>query len=104
MEFHFSAAETGNVNVVHWQVQVQQVGQTGFTANSYYAQHRNQIFKRDMEMLPVNVATVFKRIVVVRVPKKWARVSDGMIIRLIYQASSTQQINACGFAIYKEFY
>ncbi len=101
-EFHFSAAQTGNLNVIHWTVEVIPSGMVVSNPNVYYQTDRRFIIKRGMEMLPASVSTVFKRIFVVRIPKKYRRQSDDQIIRLAYQASSTQTINACGFAIYKE--
>lgn len=104
LEFHFSPAQTGNANVIHWRVEVLPSGLTGSNPNTYYQTDRRFTLKRGMEMLPVNVATVFKRIILVRIPRKYQRQSEGQIIRFRYQASSTQTINACGFAIYKEIY
>ncbi len=103
-EFHFSAAQTSNANVIHWQVSVDYTGQTDPIANLYYGAQRSQIMKRGMEMLPVNVATVFKRIFVVKIPPRFRRIPESTSIKFRYQASSTQTINACGIAIYKEFY
>ncbi len=103
-EFHFSTASTGNVNVVHWEIFAFPEGLTEPPPNLYYQKNRSYIMKRGMEMLPVNVSTVFKRIFVVKIPKIYQRQKDGMKIRLKYQASSTEAINACGIAIYKEIY
>ncbi len=58
--------------------------------------------KRGMEMLPTNVATVFKRIFVVKIPRVYNRVGDTDQYTFQYIASSSQTINACGIAIYKE--
>lgn len=104
LEFHFSAAQTGNANVIHWKVHVLRPAQTATNPNTYYQTERSQIIKRGMEMLPVNVSTVFKRIIVVRIPKIYQRMRDSSEIRFSYQASSTQTINACGIGIYKEIY
>ncbi len=102
-EFHFSPAQTGNVNVIHWIIECKNFGQTGSAPSTYYTPTRALIIKRGMEMLPVNVATVFKRIFVVRVPRVYQRIREGMTINLIYRASSTQTINGCGIAIYKSY-
>ncbi len=103
-EFHFSPAQTGNANVVHWEILIYPSGLTPPAPNVYYQTNRSMIIKRGMEMLPVNVATVFKRIFVVKIPNSKRRMTDGSIIQFRYIASSTQTINACGIAIYKEFY
>ncbi len=101
-EFHFSAAQTGNVNVVHWAF-VKEPFTTDITApNLYNQKDRRFIMKRGMEMLPVNVATVFKRVLVMKIPRIYHRVGDLDQYTFQYIASSTQTINACGFAVYKE--
>ncbi len=103
-EFHFSAAETGNANVIHWKIEYNPSDKTMSNPNVYYQTDRAYTMKRGMEMLPVNVSTVFKRIFVVKIPRKYSRLVESDTIRFRYIASSTQQINACGIAIYKEFY
>ncbi len=103
-EFHFSPAQTGNANVIHWNIFGSKVGETISVPSLYYTDNRSAVFKRGMEMLPVNVATVFKRIFVVKVPQKFQRMTKNGFLIFQYVASSTQTINACGFAIYKEAY
>ncbi len=102
-EFHFSPAQTGNVNVIHWQIGYANFGQVLPNPNAYQDPRRSQIIKRGMEMLPQNVATVYKRIFVIKIPKKYLRQRDSSTLVFMYQASSTQTINACGIAIYKSF-
>ncbi len=72
--------------------------------NSYYQDDRAQVIQRGMEMLPKATATVFKRIVPVRIPKIYQRVRQDSEIIFQYQGSDAGLINACGFAIYKELY
>ncbi len=103
-EFHFSAAQTGNVNVIHWKIVKNPNNSQAVTGNSYNLAEKSWVMKRGMEMLPVNVTTVFKRVFVVKVPKKMQRMAVDDEINFLYQASSTQTINACGFAIYKYLY
>ncbi len=102
LEFHFSALETGVTKVIHWKVQVIPPNMTVSIANSYYQTDRAYVIQRGMEMLPVSVGTVYKRIVFVRIPKIYQRQKDGQVISFRYQSSSTETINACGIAIYKE--
>ncbi len=104
LEFHFSAETITNPKVIHWQVRIVRADQTLPTAINYNQDTRAQIIKRGMEMLPKDVATVFKRIVFVRIPKVYQRQKALSLIDFQYSASSTETINACGFAIYKEFY
>ncbi len=98
-EFHFSAAQTGNVNVIHWNIAFEPVGTATQIANAYQQPQRRFIMKRGMEMLPTNVSTVFKRIFTVAIPKKFQRVGIDDEYTFNYQATSTQTINACGIAI-----
>ncbi len=101
-EFHFSPAQTANVNVVHWKVEVNaNIAPT--LPNTYNQNDKSFIIKRGMEMLPVNVATVFKRIFVVRIPKKYQRMIQGSAIQFRYIASSSQTLNTCGITIFKEY-
>ncbi len=101
LEFHFSAAETGNVNVIHWTVRKLPFSTADTNPNTYNQPDKRFIFKRGMEMLPVNVSTVFKRILVVRIPPRFSRIGEADQLIFTYQASSTQLINACGFSILK---
>ncbi len=101
-EFHFSPAQTGNVNVIHWTIRKLPFATTATIPSLYFQVDRRFIFKRGMEMLPTNVSTVFKRIFVVKIPRGASRMGDGDKLVLQYIASSTQTINACGIAIYKE--
>ncbi len=102
IEMHFSAETITNPKVIHWFVEKLAANETSTTTTAYYQQGRNHLMKRGMEMLPKDVATVFKRIVYVRIPRGFQRMGEGENLRLKYQASSAETINACGFAIYKE--
>ncbi len=101
-EFHFSAETVTNPKVIHWTIEIVPPGLTVSNPNLYYQTDRRFIIKRGMEMLPKDVSTVFKRVFVVRIPPKYQRQSDTQIIQFRYQCSSTEAINACGIAIYKE--
>ncbi len=101
-EFHFSAETITSAKVVHWTVSKLAANESGLTPSLYYQVGRNHVLKRGMEMLPKDVATVFKRIVVVRIPRGFQRIGEGEVIQLRYIVSSTETINACGIAIYKE--
>ncbi len=103
LEFHFSADVITNPKVIHWKVEVLPGGLAPTIANSYYQIDRRFIIKRGMEMLPKSVSTVYKRIFVVRIPRKYQRQSESQLIQLRYQCSSAEAINACGIAIYKEY-
>ncbi len=103
-EFHFSAQVVTNPKVIHWNLIFQKAGETVASPASYYQVNRAIIFKRGMEMLPPDTSTVFKRVFVVRVPKHFQRVRDGAAIIFEYISSSSETINTCGFAIYKEIY
>ncbi len=102
LEFHFAAETITNAKVIHWKVQVIPPAMTVSIANSYYQLDRAYVIQRGMEMLPKDVGTVFKRIIFVRIPKIYQRQKEGQVISFRYQSSSTETINACGIAIYKE--
>ncbi len=103
-EFHFSAQVVTNPKVIHWFLVGKRTGETVGTPSSYYTSERSSIFKRGMEMLPADQSTVFKRIFVVKIPRKFQRMADNMNLEFRYISSSTETINACGIAIYKEYY
>ncbi len=106
IEFNVAAQTITNPKVLHWEVLLKPFGSAGGSSNPslYYQIARNQVIKRGMEMLPANVATVYKRVFVVKIPKKARRIGDDDQIAFVARCSSTESINLCGFAIYKEFY
>ncbi len=102
-EFHFSAASTGAPNVIHWTIHKQPFGTSANNPNVYFGQDKRFIFKRGMEMLPVNVSTVFKRIFVVKIPPRFRRMGKNDRLTFSYISSASETINACGIAIYKRY-
>ncbi len=103
LEFHFNAETTGATNVVHWKIEIQKAGSAATAANLYNQIDKSFIIKRGMEMLPKNVATVYKRIIVVRIPRHLQRQSAGMLIKFRYISSSADTLNTCGITIFKEY-
>ncbi len=104
LEFNIAAQTVTNPKVMHWLIMGGPEGTTLENPTTYYQGNRAQIFKRGMEMLPTNVSTVYKRIFVVRVPKKMQRIQENGFISLLFRMSSTETINNCGIGIYKEQY
>ncbi len=104
-EFNVAAETVTNPKVFHWTIHMrpQNVTSAGTTPNLYNLTGRNLILKRGMEMLPKDVSTVYKRIFVVKIPRKWQRFGEGDVVTISFVASSTENINFCGFAIYKEY-
>ncbi len=103
-EFHFGAETITSAKVIHWKFFVQSGGETISVPSLYYQTDRSRISKRGMEMLPKDVATIFKRIFVVKIPRHQQRITATSFMTLSYICSSTETINACGIAIYKEYY
>ncbi len=101
LEFHFSPASTGNANVIHWFIAKKPFDTELANPNLYYQVDKRFIIKRGMEMLPVNVSTVFKRIIAVKVPRHLQRLGRDDTWVFKYIASSTETINACGFSVCK---
>ncbi len=104
IEMNIAAQTVTNPKVLHWTVQGGQEGSTLENPTTYYQGNRSNIYKRGMEMLPTDTSTVFKRIVFVRIPKKQRRQQENGFISILFRCSSTESINVCGFAIYKELY
>ncbi len=104
VEFNVAAETITNPKILHWAVQGGAEGSTKENPSLYYQSNRSFILKRGMEMLPKDVSTVYKRTFVVAIPKKLQRQTADSYIDILFRASSTETINLCGFAIYKEFY
>ncbi len=100
-EFHFSAEVITNAKVIHWQVAFEPFGTSTGVASLYQLVQRRFILKRGMEMLPKDLGTVFKRVLVVKIPPKFQRLGIADEIVFKYISTSTQAINACGIAIYR---
>ncbi len=103
LEFHFGADTITAANVIHWTVSKLPFGTSLGNPNLYQLTTRRFIFKRGMEMLPKDVSTVFKRIIVVKIPPRHRRLGSGDQLVFTYQAAITNTINACGIAVYKAF-
>ncbi len=106
LEFHFSANVVTNPKVIHWIIIARpaNLSPAAITPSLYYQIGRKYIIKRGMEMLPKDLGTVYKRIIVVKIPRVYQRVGLDDALNFVYIATSTEAINACGIAIYKEFY
>lgn len=102
-EFHFSAETITNAKVIHWIIAKEPFGSAVGSPTSYNTPSRRFILKRGMEMLPKDVGTVFKRIVVVRIPPRIRRFGEDDTLVFEFRCSSTETVNACGIAIYKSF-
>ncbi len=106
LEFMLNAEVITNSKVVDWIVimRPQNVTSAAQTPTLFYQNGRNLILKRGREMLPKSNTTTYKRIVGVRIPRKYQRIGEGDTINISFGSSSSEAINLCGFAIYKEFY
>lgn len=103
IEFNVSAEDITSPKKLEWKVFANPVGQTASLPSLYYQTDRAYVLKRGMEMLPKDVSTVYKRIIFVRIPKVYQRIKDEMDINISFVASSTELVNLCGFAIYKNW-
>ncbi len=105
-EFNLNAAATSATNVFHWQVLYipAPASATPPVPSLYNQSIKSHILKRGMEMIPVNVSTVIKRIFVVRIPKKYQRTETGAILSFRQIAApGTDNVNFCFFAIFQEY-
>ncbi len=103
IEINVSAQDTGVVKVINWKVQ-KITGNTAPTSPALGGQvDQKRILKRGMEMLPNAVSTVFKRIIVVKLPRNLRRFGIGDSLELVWVSSSTETINFCGIAVYKHY-
>ncbi len=100
-EFHFAASTITSPKVIHWQIVKRPFNTTISIPSTYNSADKRFVIRRGMEMLPKDVATVFKRVFVVKIPPRMRRIGDQDVIQFQYIASSAESINACGIAIYK---
>ncbi len=103
-EINFAAETITVAKTVHWTIRMAPPASAPSTPVQLYAVDRSYVLKRGMEMLPKDVATVYKRIFVVNIPQAYQRMKQGQILEFEYQASSTNTMNTCGIFIYKEIY
>ncbi len=103
IELNFSAEVITTTKMVHWGVVKNPGGAFNPNIELYNQNNRKFIFKRGKEMLPKNVNTIVKRIVTVRIPRKYSRfdIDDELTVEIA--CSSTEQINVCGIIITKIF-
>ncbi len=102
-EFHFAAQTTTSPKVIHWWVSKRPFSTASGSPAVYDQVDKRMILKRGMEMLPSDLATVFKRIFVVKVPRGMQRFGDTDELEFKYICSSAETINACGIAIFRAY-
>ncbi len=101
LEFQFSAETITNTKAIHWLIGKEPFGTTLKNPILYYQTDKRFVVKRGMEMVPKDVNTIIKRIIVVPVPKKMQRMGRDDKWVFVYTATLAETINACGFAITK---
>ncbi len=104
VEFNLSAETTTEVKTLEWQIYGQTSGETIGLPSTYYQDSRANILKRGMEMLVRDQSTLIKRIFVVKIPKKFQRITANRTFRFQYISSSVNPQNMCGIFIWKELY
>ncbi len=104
LEFNVSAETITNTKIFHWMVVKKPFGAAlGAAPNTYNNDFKRFILKRGMEMLPKDVGTVTKRIMVVKIPPRMRRFGQDDELFFSYIMSSSQTINCCGIGIFKRF-
>ncbi len=103
-EINFSAEVLTVVKTVHWALRYVPPGQVPSGASQLFGIDRSYVMKRGMEMLPKDVSTVFKRVFVLKIPRKYQRIQDTGQFQFTYVVSSANATNACGIFVYKELY
>ncbi len=101
-EFQFGAEAITVVKTVHWAFRYIPSGQVSSGPNQLFGTDRAFVIKRGMEMLPKDVNTIFKRVFVLKIPKKYQRMTDNGQLVFEYIVSSTNTTNSCGIFVYKE--
>ncbi len=102
LEMNVSANVITNPKIVHWFIYKAPFGTTVPAPSTYNQTSKRFIIQRGMEMLPKDLGTVFKRIISIKVPRRYQRMGDNDFLIFKYIATSAEAINICGFFIYKE--
>ncbi len=102
MELNVAAQVITNPKVLHWQIMKVPFGVTVPAASTYNQTSKRFIIQRGMEMLPKDVGTVYKRIISVKIPKRYQRMGDNDFLVFKYVVTSAEAVNVCAFFIYKE--
>ena len=103
IEFNIAAEEITTAKKLEWKVFANPVGQTASSPALYYQTDRSYTLKRGMEMLPKAVSTVYKRVFFVKIPRNYQRMKEDYDLNISFVVSSTETVNLCGIAIYKNF-
>ncbi len=102
MELNVGAETVTNPKVFHWLIFKAPFG-TVIPAPSLYNQTSKRfVIQRGMEMLPTNVGTVYKRIISIKIPKRYQRMGDNDFFIFKGICTSAETINVCAFFVYKE--
>ncbi len=102
MELNFAAQIITNPKILHWFVFKSPFGTTIPAPTNYNQTSKRFVIQRGMEMLPMDVGTVFKRILSIKIPRRYQRMGDNDFLIFKYIVTSAELVNVCGFFIYKE--
>ncbi len=102
MELNVGPETITNPKVFHWMIFKSPFGTTVPAPSLYNQTSKRFIIQRGMEMLPKNTAVVYKRIISIKVPKRYQRMGDNDFLIFKHIATSSETINVCAFFVYKE--
>ncbi len=102
MELNVSADTITNPKVLHWLIFKSPFGTTIPAPSLYNQTSKRFVIQRGMEMLPKSASTVYKRIISIKIPKRYQRMGDNDFLIFKHIATSAETINICAFFVYKE--
>ncbi len=102
MELNVGAETLTNPKVFHWLIFKSPFGTTIPAPSLYNQTSKRFIIQRGMEMLPKSNAVVYKRILSIKIPKRYQRMGDNDFLIFKHISTSAESINVCAFFIYKE--
>lgn len=102
MELNISADIITNPKILHWLIFKSPFGTTIPAPSTYNQTSKRFIIQRGMEMLPKSASTVYKRIISIKIPKRYQRMGDNDFLIFKMIATSAELTNVCAFFIYKE--
>ncbi len=103
VEVNFSPEAVGSTKVCHWILWKKISTMTNLIPSSYDESNKRMIIRRGMEMVPKDAAVVTKRMFPIILPRSYRRFGEAQQLYFSYVTTSTDNFNACGFFVYKNY-
>ncbi len=102
MELNVGAETLTNPKVFHWTIEKAPFGTVTPAPSLYNQTSKRFVIQRGMEMLPKSNSVVYKRIISIKIPRRYQRMGDNDFLLFKHITTSAETINVCAFFVYKE--